>query len=204
MSVLADPVVLMLDRLALAALLLWAALHKLRDVRAFRAALANYALLPTAAIGAATAVVMAAELALGAALLAGGGATLSGAAGAALLLSIYTAAIAVNLRRGRRHIDCGCTGATRRQQLSGYLVLRNLAIVAAAVALAALAGTAPQQPRAMTWVDAATIGAGLITLALLYTAAETLVANAPGIATLARDHVDMVAAASRRQGERHA
>ncbi len=204
MRALLDPVVLIVGRLALAALLLQAALHKLRDVRAFRAALANYALLPTAAVDAATAVVVALELTLGVALLAGGGATLPGATGAALLLSLYTGAIALNLRRGRRHIDCGCTGPTRRQQLSGYLVLRNLTIAASAVTLGALAGTAPRQPRAVTWPDAGTIGAALITLALLYTAAETLAANAPGIAALARDHADMVAAVSRRQGEPHA
>ncbi len=202
MSTLTDPVLLLLGRLALALLLLRAAVHKLRDVAAFRAAVAAYALLPRAGVGPVAVVLIAVELALGAALLRGGIVTLPGALGAAMLVAVYTTAIAVNLLRGRRHIDCGCTGAAGRQRLSGHLVLRNGGIVFAALALAALADMAPGQARPLTWVDGVTVVAGLGTLALLYAATETLIGNAPGIAAMARHHAANVATS--RHGEQHA
>ncbi len=202
MSTLTDPVLLLLGRLALAFLLLWAAVHKLRDIAGFRAAVADYALLPRAAVDPAAVLLIAVELTLGAALLRGGVVTFPAALGTAMLVAVYTAAVAVNLLRGRRHIDCGCTGAAGRQRLSGYLVLRNGGIVFAALALAVLANMAPGQARPWSWVDGVTVVAGLSTLALLYTATDTLIANAPEIAALARHHAANVAAS--RHGEQHA
>lgn len=47
---------------------------------------------------------------------------------AALLLSLYALAIAVNLKRGRTQIECGCGGAP--QWLSAGLVWRNWVLIA--------------------------------------------------------------------------
>jgi hypothetical protein len=47
---------------------------------------------------------------------------------AAGLLALYALAIAVNLRRGRTQIECGCGGAP--QWLSAALVWRNLLLIA--------------------------------------------------------------------------
>ena len=60
---------------------------------------------------------------------------------AALLLCLYTGAIAVNLGRGRTAIDCGCGG--QATPLSGWLLTRNGLLLCLAWAAAALpSGTA--------------------------------------------------------------
>ena len=54
----------------------------------------------------------------------------------AALFAAYTGAIAINLQRGRIHIDCGCGMARlagRDQQLSWGLVVRNTLLMAAAL-----------------------------------------------------------------------
>jgi hypothetical protein len=86
------------------------------------------------------------------------------AAGAALgigLLAGFALAMAVNLARGRREIDCGCFQSGLRQRLSALLVARNLllAILLTPLLTAATAGAA-----ALQWVDG--LGAGLAAYAL--------------------------------------
>ena len=51
------------------------------------------------------------------------------------LLAIYTGAIASNLARGRREIDCGCFASSARVPLSPWLIARNLILIAAAALL---------------------------------------------------------------------
>jgi hypothetical protein len=60
-------------------------------------------------------------------------------AAAAGLLLVFALAMAINLARGRSHIDCGCGDARGRQPLSAGLVIRNLAMAAALILAAALA-----------------------------------------------------------------
>src|SRR6202011_4990388 len=83
------------------------------------------------------------------------------------LLTIFSGAIAINLARGRTNIDCGCFGPALRQELSGWLLLRNifLAIVAAAVML-------PENGRAIEALDVATMVLGATTLVILYASAN--------------------------------
>lgn len=186
-----DPAVRLVLRAALALLFIWAATHKLRGVTAFRAALADYALLPRRWLAPAAALLIAAELSVAAGLwLRGAG--IAAAAAAAGLLTIYTGAIAVNLRRGRRDIDCGCAGVAGQQPLSAALVVRNLVL-----AVVALLCMLPTAPRDLTWVDGLTIGAGVGTLALLYAAVDGLLAQAPQLARLARRLPGAAGAAAR-------
>lgn len=56
---------------------------------------------------------------------------------AAGLLALYAAAMAINIRRGRTHIECGCGGAV--QPLAWALVVRNAVLVLLA-SLAAATG----------------------------------------------------------------
>jgi len=167
-----DPAVHLAARLFLAGLLAAAAAHKLRDRASFAAALADYAILPPASVRAGAIVLPFVELSLAAALLL----RLDHAApvlGVALLLAVYTAAIAVNLSRGRSHIDCGCLGpAALRAPLGADLVVRNLALVALAL-LAAL----PAGDRALTAVDAASVAGVLSAGALLLAGFETARGN---------------------------
>lgn len=169
-----DPVVVWTLRLALAALLAAAALHKLRAPRRFRAVLEGYALLPAGLLAPAAWGVPALEGGLAAALLHPALAA-PAAAGAAGLLALYAAAIAVNLGRGRRALDCGCLGpAAAGAGLHGGLVARNAVLVAAA-GLAA----APPAPRGLGALDLFTVAAACAFLALAWGAASGLLAHAP-------------------------
>jgi hypothetical protein len=98
---------------------------------------------------------------------------------AAGLLAVYTGAIAINLARGRRDIDCGCAGPALREPLSGWLLGRNGILLAAA-----LACLVPLRPRPLVWVDALTVTGAVAALAAFYGALDRLVANAPRLAHL--------------------
>jgi hypothetical protein len=163
---------------ALALLFLVAALHKLRDPAAFRAQLDDYRLVAKRAIPGVAAALVAGELATGLAFLAPP--LRAVAAGAALaLLCAYNAAIALNLLRGRRDIDCGCSGPGLRQPLSPWLLVRNALLAGIAVACLAPRGT-----RTLIWVDGVSMLGGVAVLAFLYAAANRLLASAPALASL--------------------
>lgn len=168
-----DPVVAGVLRAALALLILPAAWHKLRDLGAFRAALAEYELLPRAACAAAAPALAGAELATGALLLSPW-ARPWGFAAAAALLSLYSGAIAVNLWRGRRDIDCGCFGPARQARIGGALLARNGVWIAVAAA-----GGLPVAPRPLVWVDALTGVGTVVALGLVHASLDWLLAHAP-------------------------
>lgn len=159
-----DPTLLGVLRGSLALLFALAALHKLRDLRGFAALLAEYRLLPDGAALPAAAGLALAELATGTALCAPAWSR-AGALAAALLLSLYAGAIAANLLRGRRAIDCGCGLAPR--PLGAGLVVRN-----ALLACAALVTALPSTSRPLVWVDLLSIGFGMATAACLFAAAD--------------------------------
>ena len=171
-----DPVIDATVRAALALLLLAAAAHKLRDPARFRATVAEYRLLPRPLVALGAAILVLSEVAVAVAL---AGARTWGLAGAAALLGLYAAAIAVNLARGRRHLDCGCTGPVLRRPISGWLVLRNLALVAIA-----LADLAPVSMRPLVWIDQLTVAAATAAFAACWLATDRLLATAPGLARL--------------------
>jgi hypothetical protein len=167
-----DPVLRAMLRAALGLLLLWAAGHKLRDIASFRQALAGYRLFPERWTAGVAALVVALELGIGVSLLTPGLGPAPALAGAALL-SLYGGAIAINLARGRRGIDCGCAGPAARRPLHAGLVARNALLVTLA-ALVALPGAA----RELVWLDAVTLVAGVTLFGLLYAAADLALANA--------------------------
>lgn len=49
---------------------------------------------------------------------------------AASLLGTYSIAIAINLLRGRNEVSCGCGGFAGNHQLSWWLVVRNITLIA--------------------------------------------------------------------------
>jgi hypothetical protein len=171
-----DPVIDATVRTALALLVLTAALHKIRDPARFRATVADYRLLPPRLVTVGAAILVLSEVAVAVAL---AGARTWGLAGAAALLGLYAVAIAVNLARGRRHLDCGCTGPALRRPISGWLVFRNLVLVAVA-----LADLAPVTSRPLLWIDHLTVVAATAAFAACWMAADRLVATAPGLARL--------------------
>ena len=176
-----DPAIELVLRGGLALLLLGAALHKARDFAAFRSAVIGYALAPERVAGAIAALLTGAEAAIAAALLAPASIGLRAPAlvATALLLALYAAAIAVNLARGRRDIDCGCAGPAARQPLSEWLLARNALLIAAA-----LLGLGGVSSRPLVWIDALTVSGGVAMLVATWLAAHRLLANAPAIARL--------------------
>jgi len=177
-----DPTLQLVARAGLSLLLGWSGAHKLRDVGAFRAALEGYELLPPRWAVPAGAGLIAAEVGIASGLLLPRVAGVAALA-AAGLLTLYAAAIAINLVRGRRDIDCGCAGPAGRQPISAGLVARN-----AALAAVALVGAVPTAARPLTWLDGVTVLAGVAALGLLYAAADGLLANAPRSAALGHVH----------------
>lgn len=167
-----DPVVGLALRGALAWLFVASAWHKLRDLPGFRTALAGYRLLPAPALGVAAAGLAALELAIGLACLWPAAAPTACRAGA-LLLALYSLAIACNLARGRREIDCGCGGPGGRRPLGIGLVLRN-GVLVALLLLASLRAS----PRALLALDAVTAAGLLGVLALLHAGWDVALANA--------------------------
>ena len=173
-----DPVLPVVLRGALALLFVTAALHKLRDLHAFRVALGDYELVPWPLTGLVAAGLVAAELGV-AIVLVTPWARPWGFAAAALLLVLYTAAVSVNLLRGRRDIDCGCFGPALRLELGPGLVARNALLLAGA-----LAGLLAPTPRALTALDGLPIVAAIGFLSAAYAAASRLLANAPALRAL--------------------
>jgi uncharacterized membrane protein YphA (DoxX/SURF4 family) len=59
----------------------------------------------------------------------------------AVFLVAFSAAVAINLLRGRT-IDCGCFGPVANRQITWWTVARNLVLTAAAIVVAAIQPTA--------------------------------------------------------------
>jgi hypothetical protein len=159
--------------LALATLFAASAAHKLREREQWPAIVRQYRLLPDVLAGPVAALVAPTE-ALAAACLLWPYTRATGALIAAALLLAYTCALAINLRRGRTSIDCGCFGSQRRQGIAPWMVGRNL--VLAAVALALLL---PTDARALTAAEPGLALAFVVTLAFLYPVLEIVLQPPP-------------------------
>lgn len=172
------PIISLSASLMLAAILLAAASHKLRAPHRFARQIGGYDLLPAGASAMAARAVSMVEMLIAVALLVpmlrGWGAV-----GAVALLLLYTGAIAINLLRGRRDIDCGCSGPGLERPLTGALIVRNAVLVALAV-LAALPTSGAALHGFGLFLIAAVVAVGLI----LYTAIEGLLANQPRLMSL--------------------
>jgi hypothetical protein len=176
-----DPLILKTIAVGLGLMFVIAARHKLADGAGFRITLLEYQVMPEALVSPASRVVPAIELVLGAAWLLGaygGGLT---AVASAALLGVYAAAIGINLWRGRVHFDCGCGFGGKRdteQYLSGGLIARNAVLIALA-----LLTLLPAADRRLAFGDWVTLAAALLAGALLFGAANQLLANRSAINT---------------------
>lgn len=143
-----------------------AALHKLLDLPRFAAVVDAYALLPGSPRLAWLAPLSESTVAIG--MLSGVARPWAGFFGAALL-ALYAAAIAINLRRGRTDLACGCGGPNERRPIAPWMVWRNLALAVLICGAALKWGERP-----MVAVDALTVAAGVATAALLYVSLDRL------------------------------
>ena len=173
-----DPAIGDLCALAIAMIFGASGAMKLRDVQLFEDSLANYRLAPRALEKPLAVLFPLLECTGAIAVLVLSTRTIAATTLLALLLT-FTAAIAINLARGRRNIDCGCFGPALRQELSGWLLLRNLFLmfITAIVIM-------EENPRVLEPLDFATIGCGAATLVVLYASANLAIANARYTRTL--------------------
>jgi uncharacterized membrane protein YphA (DoxX/SURF4 family) len=161
-----DPVIVSIARLCIAWLFVASSVHKLRSLREFRGVLVSYRLLPERLVAPVATVVPLVELAIGVGALAQ---YRPAYLAAGLVLFGYATAMAINLSRGRRLLDCGCGGVA--QPLSITLVARNLLLVG--VAWLSFASVVA---RPLGWIDALTILLGAAVAGTVYAAANELMA----------------------------
>lgn len=180
-----DPVAGSTLSAVLSVIFLTGAWQKLRDPALFQANVENYRLLPDGLTWPAAILLPLWELAAGVLVLFDS----VQAAGAMLaigLLSVVTAAVIVNLLRGRTEIDCGCGslgGHVGDQTLSWSLAIRNTLL-----AVAALLALREDAARALVWIDYLSVAGGTLGLLGLYVTANQLMANRPRLHAL-RNHL---------------
>ena len=165
-----DPVLAHSAAAFVGTVLLIAAVEKLRDPDAFRDAVENYQLLPATNVPAFARAVPLLEALAGAMLLP----VASRQFGAGLALALWlmlTAAILINLRRGRDRIDCGC-GGSANTPLGRGLVLRNAALM-----LATLVAAAPMLGRSTVWLDVFAVGFATFFLLGLHFLTNTMLSH---------------------------
>jgi len=184
-----DPALQLVVRSSLALLLATAARHKLGDVSRFRSTVESYRVAPASAARALSIGIPVIELAL-AAMIATGAAPAAAGAGAAILLGGYGLAMAINVRRGRLDLDCGCMGPASAVPVSPALVARNVVLALAATLL-----VLPVSARALTPLDGIAVLASTAALAACWAAGERMLALAPQVA-LARRRTQAVPARS--------
>lgn len=173
-----DPAVALLIVAASAVLFAQGAVHKLRDLPRFEAAFAAYGVLPPSLSRYVAWLLPPVELCVVIGLLFTDTRALASGLGVLLLLT-YAFAIALNLRRGRRDLACGCGGPHERRPIAPWMVWRNILL-----ALVLASSLMPWRSRPFMLTDGVTIGFGLITLALVYQCIEQLMAHAERAAQL--------------------
>jgi hypothetical protein len=150
---------------------------KVRHRALLEGVVANYRILPPRLVAPVARLLPGLEIAVGLTLIAGLG--LVPALAATGVLLAFAAAMAVNVRRGRLTIDCGCGLSHLRQHVSWALVVRNA--VLAALLVPTWATTLP-----LSGADVAVAAFGGITLFLAYQLFNTLDALAQSSAAAYR------------------
>ncbi|MEP6884201.1 MAG: MauE/DoxX family redox-associated membrane protein [Gammaproteobacteria bacterium] len=114
-------------RVLVSLVFLTAAYGKFRHLTALQGVVANYRLIPDMLVVPVAYLLAPVEALLGTALLLGLGSPWP-ELGAAALLTLFAAAMGINMARGRRHIDCGCFQSALKQTLNWTLVFRNVVL----------------------------------------------------------------------------
>ena len=174
----ADPVFVIAAALAVAVILASAATHKLRAPARFANQVEDYQLLPRGLVRPVARLLPFVEVAVAFALLVPASRGIAALVAAALLAG-YAGAIAINLWRGRRDIDCGCAGPEQAQPIRPVLLARNAVLVG----LALVASLAPHS-RDLGVFDSFVVIASAAVALLVYAAADGLMANSPRLLKL--------------------
>jgi uncharacterized membrane protein YphA (DoxX/SURF4 family) len=118
-------------RFVLGVVFLLAGLAKLPRLRDFEATVGGYGLLPTRWVPTVARSIPTVELVIGALLLAGFETRWVALATASVLV-VFSAAVVVNLARGRE-LDCGCFAVGAPRRIGWLLVARNIVLVALSI-----------------------------------------------------------------------
>jgi len=164
-----DPILPLVISTSLALLFFMAARHKLSDGRRFEAQLAAYRLVPDSVLGVSAKALPWLEMSLVFLLLIPFTRPFAASVAAALLVT-YALAMAVNIRRGRSEIDCGC--GDKPQSLSVMLLIRNAVLASGALLL-----VIPVIERSITTIDLIFVALLTAVLAMAYLLVEQLVTN---------------------------
>ena len=164
-----DPLLPLVISSSLALLFFMAARHKLSDNRRFEAQLAAYQIVPAPVLRVSARTLPWIEMSLVFLLLIPFTRAFA-ASIAATLLIMYALAMAVNIRRGRSEIDCGC--GDKPQTLSVLLLVRN-----AVLAVCSLLLVVPVIERSIMTSDLVFVGLFTVILAMAYLMVELLVRN---------------------------
>ncbi|GAB3626466.1 hypothetical protein PTE30175_00316 [Pandoraea terrae] len=173
-----DPVVRHLGTATGAIVFLISAQSKFRNRAAFAAALDAYRLLPGAMIPVAAAAVLIAEALLAIGLIRDETRAAS-ATGLLVLVGLFAAAIAVNLVRGNRDIDCGCWGFVDRPADSGGGISGWHIVRAAALGVLLAPALFDTTERPVYWVDYLTVLLGVACALTVFFTFDLLLANRP-------------------------
>lgn len=157
-----DPLLALTLAWSLAALFSASTVHKLAALEEWPGIVRNYRLLPDSLTMTVAGLLLIAGALTAVALVWPATRRIGGCA-AALQLLAFAAALALNLRRGRTSIDCGCFGSRLRQGIFGWMVARNVVL-----AMLALCLLLPVAPRELTALDVAACAAWVATASLLY------------------------------------
>lgn len=178
MNLAVDPLISASAGLLVGLILVGAASHKWTSKYEFRSVLSAYRVLPESSLDVASVIVPATEsLIFG--LLLWPTTRVFGAMAAVALFTLYSAAIGLNISRGRSEIDCGCSWAGHGQSLSAWLIARNGVLIALAT-VAAFASS----DRALGVLDVVVVLAAAACGLLFYHAADRLIANGAKLRTL--------------------
>ena len=127
-------VISFLMRMTLAITFLTSGLPKLRQPYAFASAVTAYRLLPKPWIRPVATILPWLELCLGLLLLLGWGTKITAGISAGLLF-LFLCAMGINIARGGKDLDCGCTGKRHAQKIGWKTILRNAGLILFSVTL---------------------------------------------------------------------
>lgn len=132
-------VFLVLQRLLLGSIFLSSALPKLRHPRIFASIIQAYYLLPKTWLRPLAHTLPWLELVLGLMLLLGWQTRFAALASGTLLL-LFLIAMSINLARGRKDLDCGCSGKKHAQKIGWKTIVRNVGLILLALPIAVWGG----------------------------------------------------------------
>lgn len=166
-----DPLLALIFSLVLSYVFVVAAIHKWKAMTEFRETILNYQVVPGFLVAPLAFAFPLVEFVSGVALLIPQTSSVAAVCVAMLLLT-YILAMAINLLKGRRSIDCGCGGTDQKQNISEWLLIRNGVLVFFAWCV-----MTSVQGREFSWFDWLVAFLATVVICLIYNILNQLLVN---------------------------